>query len=79
MLEELRMIRRERLYDDFSIGRLAGAIAQAFAVVAIGAGLYAWADAGTDPHRATTATIRLLAGIAFQVMALTWFSASKRK
>jgi D-glycero-D-manno-heptose 1,7-bisphosphate phosphatase len=74
MLEELRMIRREGLYDDFSIGRLAGSIAQAFAVVAIGAGLYAWTNADGN-----TATIRLLAGIAFQIMALTWFSASKRK
>lgn len=79
MLEELRMIRRDRQYDDFSIGRLAGAIAQAFAVIAIGWGLYAWVDAGTNPEAPTTATIRLLAGIAFQIMALTWFSAAKRK
>lgn len=79
MLEELKLIRRERQFDDFSIGRLAGAIAQAFAVVAVGWGLYAWADAGNNSAAATTATIRLLAGIAFQLMALTWLSAAKRK
>jgi hypothetical protein len=80
VLEELRLLRRDRQFDDFPVGRLAGAIAQAFAAVAILWGLYAAVDAGPQNAGATTsATIRLLAGIAFQVLALTLFSASRRK
>lgn len=80
IVEELQMMRRDRQFDDFSVGRLAGAVAQAFAVIAIGWGLYAWVDGRPSVQEAaTTATIRLLAGIGFQVMALTWFSAAKKK
>lgn len=80
ILEELRLQRRDRQFDDFSVGRLAGAIAQAFAAIAILWGLYAAVDVGpNNPGAATNATIRLLAGIAFQIIALTWFSASRRK
>lgn len=80
ILEELRMLRREQQHEDFSIGRLAGAIAQAFAICSIGWGIFAWIDATPDTTAAaaTSATIRILAGIGFQLMALTWFSASRR-
>lgn len=80
ILEELRMLRREQQHEDFSLGRLAGAIAQAFALCAIGWGIFAWIDATPDTMAtaATSATIRILAGIGFQIMALTWFSASRR-
>lgn len=80
LLEELRMLRREQRHEDFSFARLAAAIAQAFALCAIGWGLFAWIDASPEKlgHAATAATIRLLAGIAFQVMALTLFVASRK-
>lgn len=80
ILEELRTMRRERRHEDFSVARLAGAIAQAFALCAIGWGLFAWIDATPEQvaTAATSATIRLLAGIAFQMMALTLFVASRR-
>jgi D-glycero-D-manno-heptose 1,7-bisphosphate phosphatase len=85
ILEELRTIRRERQYDDFSIGRLAGSIAQAFALCAIGWGLYTWMSAspgpegvGVDAAAATSATIKLLLGIAVQLLALTCFVASRK-
>ena len=80
ILEELRLQRRDRQFEDFPVGRLAGAIAQAFAAIAILWGLYAAVDAGPNNQwAATSATIRLLAGIAFQVLALTLFSTSRRK
>lgn len=73
-------MRRDRQFDDFSVGRLAGAIAQAFAAIAILWGLYAAVDAGpNNPEAATKATIRLLAGVAFQILALTWFTVGRRK
>ncbi len=80
ILEELRTIRREQRHDDFSVARLAAAITQAIALCAIGWGLFAWMDAtpAEEAGAATTATIRLLAGIAFQLMALTWFVASRK-
>ncbi|MFH1418752.1 MAG: HAD family hydrolase [Planctomycetota bacterium] len=77
ILDELRMMRRERQYEDFSIGKLAGAITQAFAFCAIGWGLYVWIDAGLGA--ATPATIWLLAGIAFQLLALTCFASAHKK
>lgn len=80
ILEELRMLRREQQHEDFSIGRLAGAIAQAIAICTIGWGIFAWMDATPDTTAAaaTSATIRILAGIGFQLMALTWFGMSRR-
>lgn len=74
ILEELRTARRERQYADFSIAHLAGAVAQAFALCAIGWGLYNMIDA--MPEQAVP---RLLVGIAFQMMALTGFVAGKRR
>ena len=74
ILEEVRAIRRERQFADFSFMQLAGAIAQAFAACAVGFGLYNIADG--DAERASVA---LLAGIAFQLMALTGFTASRRR
>lgn len=80
MLEEMRVMRRERQYGDFSIGKLAGAIFQAFALCAVIWGLYAWmnADSASDPEAATAATIRLLCAIVFQLIALTCFTAARR-
>ncbi len=77
ILDELRMMRRERQYEDFSIGKLAGAVTQAFALCAIGWGLYVWIQGGDGS--ATSTTIWLLAGIAFQLLALTCFSSAHKK
>jgi D-glycero-D-manno-heptose 1,7-bisphosphate phosphatase len=79
--EELHMLRRERQYDDFSIAKLVGAVAEAFALCALGWGLYKWMGTGPgpDPEGATAATIWLLAGVVFQLLALTCLVASIRK
>jgi len=74
ILEELRLARRERQYSDFSIAHLAGAVAQAFALCAIGWGLYDMIDG--EPGRAVAP---LLVGIAFQMMALTGFLAGRKR
>jgi len=74
ILDELQIIRRDRQYGEFSLGHLTGAIAQAFAVCAIGWGIYA-AINGAD----SSAIIRLMAGIAFQLIALTWFAAASKR
>jgi D,D-heptose 1,7-bisphosphate phosphatase len=81
ILEELRIMRRERQYEDFSIGKLAGALLEAFALCATGWGLYNWISSGpgVDPERATSATIWLLGAIVFQLMALTCLVASNKK
>jgi HAD-hyrolase-like protein len=80
VLEELRLQRRDRQFDDFSVGRLAGSIAQAFAAIALIWGLYAAVDVGPEnPGAATNSTIRLLTAIALQILALTCFSAARRK
>lgn len=77
ILDEIRIVRRGQQHEDFSIGRLAGAIAQAVAICAVGWAFFAAAD--DSAQSATQVTIRLLAGIAFQLMALTFFVASKQK
>lgn len=74
VLEELRGIRREGRYAEFSIAQLAAAVAQAFALCAIGWGLVAAVNGNP-----AGAQIRLLAGIAFQVMALTGFALGRRR
>ncbi len=74
ILEELRAARRERQYADFSIAHLAGAVAQAFALCAVGWGLYDMIDG--EPRQAVAP---LLVGIAFQMMALTGFLAGRRR
>jgi D-glycero-D-manno-heptose 1,7-bisphosphate phosphatase len=79
ILEELRVIRRARQHEDFSVAKLAGAVAQAFALCSMGWGLYTWLNSATDPGAADSATIALLAAIALQVMALTFFTAASRK
>lgn len=73
ILDELRAIRREQQHQEFSFWQLAGAMAQALALCAIGWGGYAMLEEELDK-----ATIRLLAGIAFQLMALTGFSAPRK-
>lgn len=80
ILEELRTLRREQRHEDFSIGRLAAAVAQAFALCAIGWALFIWFDATAEQMAvaATRATVGLLAGIALQLLALTCFTASRR-
>lgn len=79
--EELRLLRRERQYVDFSIAKLAGAIAQAFAICSVGWALYRWLESmpGPDPEAATSATIWLLAGIAFQLITLTCLAAAHKR
>ncbi|MCA9254140.1 MAG: HAD-IIIA family hydrolase [Phycisphaerales bacterium] len=74
ILDELRALRRERSFSEFSIAQLAGAVAQAFAICAVGFGLY-WAMSD-NPNAATLA---LLTGIIFQLMALTGFIVTKRR
>ena len=79
--DELRAMRRERQYEDFSIARLAAAVAQAIALCLLGAALYFWLDATPDHMAvaATRATIWLLAAIVIQLMALSWFVAARRR
>lgn len=73
ILDELRSMRRERQHREFSFWQLAGAMAQAVALCAIGWGGFAmWAGDVRE------ATVRLLAGIAFQLVALTGFSAPRQ-
>jgi D,D-heptose 1,7-bisphosphate phosphatase len=81
ILEELRIMRRERQYEDFSIIKLAGAIFEAFALCATAWGLCTWvfSSPGPDPEKATSATIWLLGAIVFQLMALTCVVASHKK
>lgn len=74
IVDELRSMQRERQFTQFSLAHLAGALAQAFALCAIGWGIYA-AINGADG----AAIIRLLAGIAFQLMALTCFVSAGKK
>ncbi|MFQ5423184.1 MAG: hypothetical protein ACE5F9_04310 [Phycisphaerae bacterium] len=72
ILEELRAIRREQQHREFSFWHLAGAVAQAFAVCAV-----AWAIYAAINDDNTAATIRFLAAIVFQTLALTGFAAPK--
>ncbi|HPF37405.1 MAG TPA: HAD-IIIA family hydrolase [Phycisphaerae bacterium] len=74
ILDEIRAMRRERNFSEFSIAQLAGAVAQAFAICAVCFGLY-WAI-NSD---ANSSTLALLTAIVFQIMALTGFMVSKRR
>ena len=74
ILDEIRAMRRERNFSEFSIAQLAGAVAQAFAICAVCFGLY-WAINGD----ANSSTLALLTAIVFQIMALTGFMISKRR
>jgi len=73
ILEELRGMRRERQIEDFSFGKMAGAVAQAFALCAIGWALYAAIN-----NDLNGAILRFLAAIAFQLVALTWYTSGRR-
>ncbi len=73
ILEELRSIKREQRFNDFSFAQLAGAIAQAFAVCALAFGLYASINGDT-----ASASFRVLLAVAFQLMALTGFISRRR-
>lgn len=77
MLEELRMLRRMRQHNDFSLGHLVGAIAQAFSICALGWALYA--ALGDYKMAYVDASLRVLFAIAFQMLALTGFLAGNRK
>ncbi len=68
VLEELRSLKRDQRYRDFSFAQLSGAIAQAFAVCALGFGLHAMIDGDT-----ATASPRFLLAIVLQLMAITGF------
>lgn len=76
ILDELRAIRREDQHRDFSLWHLAGAIAQAFALCATLWAIIVLIDARPDAH--AVATIRFLAAIVFQLMALTGFAAPRK-
>lgn len=86
ILEELRVMRREGQYEDFSIAKLAAAVVQAIALCAIGRGLYVWIAAdpapsgvGVDTIATASATIALLAGVSLQLLALTLLVAAQKK
>lgn len=74
ILDELRTMRRERSFTEFSFAQLAGAIAQAFAICALCFALY-WSLG----DNVTSTTYAFLAAIVFQLMALTGFSIAKRR
>ncbi len=73
ILDELRSMRREQQHREFSFWQLAGAMAQAVALCAIGMGGYSILNDDIQ-----WATVYLLAGIAFQLLALTGFSAPRK-
>ncbi|MBX3394730.1 MAG: HAD-IIIA family hydrolase [Phycisphaerae bacterium] len=73
LLEELRMMRREKQSTDFSFAQLGGAIAQAFAVCALAFGLFAAVNGETQ-----SATFRIQLAIAFQLLALTGFIVNRK-
>ena len=76
ILEELRGIRREKQQREFSLRHLIGAIAQAFALCATIWAVIVLID--NQPNASIDATIRFLAAIVFQLMALTGFASSSR-
>lgn len=79
ILDELRTARLEAQRRDFSLATLVGAVTQAFAVCALGWGLWAAMDvSGKNPGAVNDAVMRLLAAIVFQLMALTAFVAGRR-
>lgn len=73
VLEELRMMRREKQSTDFSFAQLGGAIAQAFAICALAFGLFAAVNGETQ-----SATFRIQLAIAFQLLALTGFIVNRK-
>jgi len=74
VVEELRHLRREQNFSHFSLAQLAAAVAQAIALCTLAWGLFAALN-GNDE----AAKIRLLAAIAFQLVALTGVAAAARK
>ncbi|MFO0973446.1 MAG: HAD-IIIA family hydrolase [Phycisphaerae bacterium] len=79
IVEELRGQSRERQRRDFSIARLAAAVAQAFALCALGWALYGAIEATPgDAVAANDAIIRLLIALVLQTAALTGFVAAGR-
>jgi len=66
LLHEIRHWRREARTTDYSGAHLIGAVSQAFAAIALLWGLYAFYDSPTD------AFLRLMAAVAFQLIALTY-------
>lgn len=79
IVDELRTTRQEARRQDFSMARLIGAVAQAFAVCALGWGLYATMEISEkNPGAVNDAVIRLLTAVVFQLMALTAFVSGRR-
>ncbi len=74
ILDELRLIRRDRQFQDFSFAQLAGAIAQAFALFALAYGLYSVVN-----EQGETGLYSLLSAMVFQLMALTGFMVTRRR
>ncbi len=72
ILEELRALRRGTMHADFSGAKLAGAVSQAFAICALGWGLYAALEDRDG------AVVGLLAAGVFQLITLTCFVAARK-
>lgn len=68
LVDELHHWMRESRRDDFGAGHLIGAMAQTFAVAALAWGLFGM----FDPEERSNVVIRLLAAIAFQLIAMTY-------
>lgn len=73
VVEEIRMLKRDQRFKEFSFAQLAGAVAQAFAICALGFGAHAMMN-----NDANSATLRLLLAIVLQLMALTGFMLTRR-
>ena len=77
ILNFMRQVDRRNQSEDFSMGRLIGALVQMLAVAALIWAIFAMIKGG--PSAAPTAIVRLLLAMVLQTMALTCFSTSSRK
>lgn len=81
ILEEIRSIRREGQHEDFSIAKLAAALAQTLSLCALAWSIHSWMTLSnsTDPSAtATNATIGLLVAIVFELMTIAFLLAGKK-
>ena len=76
ILDELRAVRRGQQHEDFSLGRLFGAVAQAFALCALGWAM--WVVVEGTPQATTDAGLRLLFAAVLQMLALTCFANARK-
>lgn len=79
ILDELKAARRAGSQQDFSIARLFAAVTQAFALCALGWGLWGAIESPSgDALAASDTIIRLLIALVLQTAALTCFVAARR-